>query len=203
MVTAIEWDISGTYFESCNCDIACPCVFLSAPTTGECTVLIAWHIDSGSFAQTNLNDLNVALAAHSPGTMTDGEWKVALYIDERANQLQQEALTQIFSGQSGGHFSVLASFIGEVMGVSTATIDYKSEGRSRSLTIGNLAAMEVQAIEGGDGSEVIISNNPLGVVPGEPLVVARSRQLTYHDHGMDWELSGKNAYYSPFGYQGP
>ena len=75
MVTATEWDINGTYFESCNCEIACPCVFLSAPTTGDCTVLIAWHNDSGSFGQANLNGLNVALAAHSPGTMTEGGGK--------------------------------------------------------------------------------------------------------------------------------
>ena len=79
MVTAIESDINGIYYESCNCDTACPYVFLSAPTTGECTVLIAWHIDSGSFAQANLNGLKVDLAAHSPGTMTEREWKVAIY----------------------------------------------------------------------------------------------------------------------------
>jgi len=97
--------------------------------------------------------------------MTEGEWKVALYIDERANQTQQEALTQIFSGQSGGHFALLASFIREVLGVTPAAIDYKADGRSRSLTVGNLAAMEVQVIEGGGGSKVTISNNPLGIVP--------------------------------------
>ena len=79
MVTAIESDISGIYYESCNCDTACPFVFLSAPTTGECTVLIALHIDSGRFAQTNLNGLNGDLAAHSPGTMTEREWEVAIY----------------------------------------------------------------------------------------------------------------------------
>ncbi len=203
MITATEWEISGTYFEACNCEIACPCVFLSAPTTGDCTVLIAWHIDFGSFGQANLNGLNVALAAYSPGAMTDGNWKVALYIDAQADQAQQEALTQMFGGQSGGHFALLAGFIGEVLGINTAAIDYKVDGKSRSLTVGNLAAMEVQAIDGGDGSEVMISNNPLGVVPGEPMVVAKASQLTYHDHGMDWELSGKNAYYSPFAYKGP
>ena len=203
MVTATEWEINGTYFEACNCEIACPCVFLSAPTTGDCKVLIAWHIDSGSFGQADLNGLNVALAAYSPGAMTDGNWKVALYIDEQANQAQQEALTQMFGGQSGGHFALLAGFIGEVLGINTAAIDYKVDGKSRSLTVGNLAAMEVQAIDGGDGSEVMITNNPLGVVPGEPMVVAKASQLTYHDHGMNWELSGKNAYYSPFAYKGP
>ena len=90
-----------------------------------------------------------------------------------------------------------------VLGVKSSPIDYKVDGRSRSLTVGNLGGMEVQAIEGGNGSEVTISNNPLGVVPGEPMVVAKASHLTYHDHGMDWELSGNNAYYSPFAYKGP
>ena len=44
------WSLSGTYMESCNCEAACPCVFLGPPTEGECTVLIAWHVDRGSFA---------------------------------------------------------------------------------------------------------------------------------------------------------
>jgi hypothetical protein len=38
--TTITWGLSGTYFESCNCDTACPCVFLSEPTEGDCTVLV-------------------------------------------------------------------------------------------------------------------------------------------------------------------
>jgi hypothetical protein len=38
---AESWKVRGTYFETCNCAVACPCVFLSAPTDGECTVLIA------------------------------------------------------------------------------------------------------------------------------------------------------------------
>ncbi|MEE8334606.1 MAG: DUF1326 domain-containing protein, partial [Alphaproteobacteria bacterium] len=44
----MTWSLKGTYFESCNCDAACPCVFLSAPTDGDCTVLIGWHIDQGN-----------------------------------------------------------------------------------------------------------------------------------------------------------
>ncbi|MBV8173321.1 MAG: DUF1326 domain-containing protein [Verrucomicrobia bacterium] len=47
-----SWKIAGSYFEACNCEVACPCVFTSPPTSGECTVLIAWHIDHGSFGET-------------------------------------------------------------------------------------------------------------------------------------------------------
>lgn len=63
-----SWTLKGAYFETCNCETACPCVFLSPPTEGECTVLLAWHVDEGRFGDVSLNGLNVALAAHSPGT---------------------------------------------------------------------------------------------------------------------------------------
>ena len=203
MTTATKWSISGTYFEACNCEIACPCIFLSAPTDEDCTVLIAWHIESGSFGDTALDGLNVALAVYAPGLMTDGNWQVALYLDQRASESQQAAMTQMFGGQAGGHFEVLGGFIGEILGVSSAAIDFKADGKNRSLTVEGIAAMAVEAIEGGDGSEVTISNNPLGVVPGVPPVVARSSQLSYNDHGMEWEISGKNGYFSTFSYEGP
>jgi len=52
-----------------DCEMACPCVFLNAPTEGECTVLVGWHIEQGSFGNVGLDGLNVAMAAYSPGHM--------------------------------------------------------------------------------------------------------------------------------------
>ena len=98
---AESWKVNGTYFESCNCATACPCVFLSTPTEGNCTVLLAWHIERGKFGATSLDGLNAALVAHTPGHMMKTKWKVALYLDQRANAEQQKALGGIFSGQAG------------------------------------------------------------------------------------------------------
>jgi hypothetical protein len=52
-----NWKISGTYFEACSCDIACPCVFLSAPTNRECNALAGWHIDQGNLQMLSLTAL--------------------------------------------------------------------------------------------------------------------------------------------------
>jgi hypothetical protein len=196
------WKLSGTYFEACNCDAVCPCIFLGPPTQGNCTVLVAWHIDKGTFGNTSLDGLNTVLAAYSPGHMLQTRWKVALYLDERANQDQRGALTQIFAGQAGGHFANLAACIGEVLGVRTAAIDYEAEGRRRSLTITGVAGMEIEAVPGQDGGEATVSNMPFCVVPGIPSVVAKSKQVTYRDHDLSWEISGKNGFYSAFAYQG-
>jgi hypothetical protein len=131
-----SWKVAGSYFEACNCDVACPCVFMSPPTSGECTVLLAWHIDQGRFGETGLDGLNAALAAYSPGHMMETKWKVALYVDDKADQGQQDALTQIFYGQAGGHLAGLAPLIGEVLGVKTVPIEFRSEGKRRSLRLG-------------------------------------------------------------------
>lgn len=197
-----KWNLAGTYFETCNCEVACPCVFLSPPTTGECTVLLGWHIDSGSFGKVSLGGLNVALAVYSPGHMAQVKWKVALYLDERAKQDQKDALTQIYAGQAGGHPAILASFIGEVLGVKSVPIDYQAAGKQRSLRIANIAQAEIEAIQGQGGADVTITNHELAVAPGQPAVVAKSKRLSYADYGMKWEVSDKNGFYSAFSYQG-
>lgn len=196
-----SWKIAGSYFEACNCEVACPCVFMSPPTSGECTVLIAWHIDHGSFGEIDLAALNTVLAAHSPGHMLEVKWKVALYVDERANQDQQNALTQIFSGQAGGHLAGLAPLIGEVLGVKTAPIEYRSEGKRRSLRLGNIADAEIEGLCGQGDRDVTISNVPFTAVPGVPAVVAKSKQMSFSDYGLKCEVSNKNGFYSPFAYQ--
>ncbi len=194
----ISWKIAGSYFEACNCDLACPCVFLSPPTSGDCTVLLAWHIDQGCFGEVDLDGLNAVLAAHSPGHMLEGKWKVALYVDERANQSQQDALTQIFSGQAG---AALAPLIGEVLGVKAALIEYRSEGKRRSLHLGDVADAEIEGLPGQDGGDVTVASAPFAAVPGVPLVVAKSKQMRFSDYGLKWEVSNKNGYFSRFAYQ--
>ena len=198
----MAWQLKGTYFETCNCDVACPCVFLSRPTEGECRVLIAWHVDQGKDGEVDLAGLNVAMAIHSPGHMMETKWRAALYLDERASQAQKDALTRIFDGQAGGHPEALASFIGDVLGVASVRIDYQAAGKKRSLSIPNIVSAEIAAIEGQGGGDVTVSGHPLCVAPGEPAVVAKSKRLDYTDHQMTWAISERNGFYSPFAYQG-
>jgi hypothetical protein len=199
--TTTPWGISGTYFESCNCDTACPCVFLSKPTQDECTVLVGWHIEEGHAEDVGLTGLNVALALTSPGHMAEGPWTVALYLDERADGKQADALTRIFTGQLGGHPARLAGHIGKVLGITSVAIDFTADGQQRSLRIGEVGTVEVEGIEGQQGEPVTVTGHPLCIAPGHTATVGRSTQLNYHDHGLNWDLSEKNAFFSSFAYQ--
>ena len=68
---AASWQLSGDYFENCNCSVVCPCLvsksapLTSRPTEGVCDVALLFHIDKGSYESTALDDLNVALAVHT------------------------------------------------------------------------------------------------------------------------------------------
>jgi hypothetical protein len=176
-------------------------VFTGPPTNGECDALIGWHIDKGNFGDTRLDGFNTALFVHTPGHMLQTKWKVALYVDQKADAKQRDALTKIFSGGAGGHLAALGPLIGEVLGVKSATIDYRANGKNRSLTIPQVAQMEIEALAGQGGQDVTISNVPFTAVPGYPAVVCHSKQLSYHDHGFNLQVSQKNGFYSPFSYQ--
>jgi hypothetical protein len=199
---AQSWAVSGTYFETCNCETLCPCIFLSPPSHGDCTVLVGWHIDSGSLGKVALDGLNVAAAFHSPGHMAQGNWKAAFYIDARATDPQKDALQKIFSGQMGGAPAALAALVGQVLGVKSAPIEIVAEGNRRRMSVAGVAEAEIQAIAGGGGADVSISNHPLGIAPGFPSVVSKSERLEYRDYGMQWNLSARSGQFSPFEYRG-
>lgn len=200
MNTTLSWQLEGGYFEACNCKTSCPCIWFNAPTEGECKLLVAWHVERGHSGGILLDGLNVAMACFAPGNMKDGNWQAALYVDERADAAQTDALTRIFAGQAGGHPAVLAKLVTAVLGVKKVPMTYEALGKERRLSLADVGEMQVRAIEGIAGGEATISNPLLCVVPSHPSVVANSKTYWYRDYDFDWEFSGRNAYFSPFEY---
>jgi hypothetical protein len=195
-----HWSLTGTYFETCNCEAACPCVFAGPPTQGDCTAVVAWHIAQGKYGDVSLDGLNVALAVYAPGHMLHTKWKAAAYFDENASDAQNDALQAIFSGKAGGHPAVLASFIDQIIGSKKVPMRYQGDGKHASLSIPGIVEAEIEALEGQDGKPITISNHPLCIAPGKPATVARSKNFTFLDFGLDWKLSGRNGYLSDFTY---
>ena len=119
----MSFSVEGDYFETCNCEVSCPCVWLRPADNDACELMLAWHVDVGQKDGVDLSGLNAVMAVHSPKQMTDGGWKAALYLDDRATPEQSEALGAVFSGGAGGHLAAVAPLIGEVAGVAPAAIN--------------------------------------------------------------------------------
>lgn len=197
----MAWKLKGTYFESCNCDLTCPCIFLSSPTEGECKAMVGWHIENGRDGDISLNGLNVAVALHSPGHMMETPWRAAVYIDNRASEAQQQSLINIFSGQAGGHPARIATHIGEVLGVKAVPIEFSTDGKSYSLKIAGTGETEIEQVTGQGDGPIAISGHPLCIAPGYPAMAAKSKKVDYSDHGLSFSLSEKSGLFSPFSYE--
>jgi len=195
-----QWSLNGLCAEVCTCETACPCIFLSPPSKGECIGVIFWRVDEGHDGDIRLDGLNVALGLHSPGRMADGGWRVALYVDERADERQKASLERIFAGEAGGHPANLKPLIAEVLGVSRQPIVFEEDGKGYRVGIKAIADAEFAAIEGQDGAPVTIQGHPLAVAPGQTVTAARSTHFRYRDHDIHRDVSDRNALVSPFAY---
>ena len=202
--TVQSWSFRGEYFENCNCTVACPCVFsanppfASEPTEGACEVAFAFHIDEGAYGDVPLGGLNVGMIARTPGPMIEGDWSVALYVDERADQGQQAALQAIFSGQAGGTMGGFAPLIGEVLGLKAVPIDYRAEGKRRSVEIPDIMHLAVHATASAMGEDKeIVAVNAHPFAPEGVVMAVGDEGSTWADYGMRWDNSGRNGHYAP------
>jgi len=149
MASPTNWRFSGDYFENCNCDVVCPCLaslrapLTARPSQGVCDLALFFHIDRGSYGELSLDGLNVAVIAHWPGPMADGNGTLAAYIDERAGDRQTAALGAIFGGAEGGPMAAFAPLVGANLGVKKVPISYAIAGKSRSAEIPGILHMAV------------------------------------------------------------
>lgn len=195
-----QWRLEGNYFESCTCDLVCPCIFLMPPTKGYCNALVGWNIEKGHLNDVTLDGVKVAVYLEAPGMLTDGGWQVNLYIDEKATEMQVSAISELWSGQHGGHLGVIAGLISQVKSVEQAPIEFIAEGKKRHLKVGKVGENEMYLIEGEDGGDVVVSNHPLAVAPSNPIYVAKSKKTWYRSNGIDHTHSDTVGLASPFQY---
>jgi len=197
-----RWQLTGDYFENCNCAFVCPCPtsgLQARPTEGHCDVPLAFHIDRGRYGETELDGLNVVVVAYTPGPMIEGNWSVAAYIDERANAEQREALGAIFTGAAGGPMAALAPLISTNLGAKFVPITYSSSGKTRHVTIPEILDMAVEGTSGANREEPMYFDN-IGHPASTRLALAKGTQTTYKDHGLSFENGGRNAHYAPIAW---
>src|SRR6185295_13957151 len=127
MAEVPSWRLSGDWFDVCRCRVPCGCTFAQAPDDGECDGILAWHIREGNFGDVKLDGLNVVALGHFEGNIWDEETKavMGMFLDERADDRQREALQTIWSGQAGGWPAGFAENIGEIRGLEFVPIDFE------------------------------------------------------------------------------
>ena len=202
MAAQTKWHRSGDYFENCNCDVVCPCLvspsapLTARPTQGVCDVALVFHIDKGSYGEVSLNGLNIAVIAHTPGAMAEGNWTLAASIDERADAEQTAALGAIFGGAEGGPMAAFAPLVGQHLPLKKAAITYSVSGKVRSAEIPGIMRMAVEPLGSMHPSGEIWAALGHPVAPERLAFAVGAKGSTFADHGMRWDNSGRNGHYA-------
>ena len=143
----VKWEMEADYLQACSCDYGCPCEFEAPPTQGFCEAIAAWRINRGRYGDVSLDGLGLGFAARWPEAMHLGNGTAIVFIDDKANAEQREALTQIASGQAGGMpFEIIVTLLSKV-DIQFAPFEFNVNGRNSSAKIGSNAAMAFEPIK--------------------------------------------------------
>ena len=193
-----RYRIEGSYYEACNCDAICPCrrqngVAHGLSTHGNCDFILSWAILRGHSNDTDLTGLNTCMA----GTYHDDEegspWSVFIYIDERADDAQLDALSEIFRGKAGGNILFTAN-IANVLGVKRARIALDHEDGRETIAIGNIGAVRVDRQVDFDGT--VSCGIPGHDHPGRENVSS----LSLNDGPFVWDYKERCGFSTDFAY---
>jgi hypothetical protein len=191
----MAWKLSGSYFETCSCEVVCPCTASLAfgATYDRCRVVLVFHVTEGDVEGTDVSGLTVAAVADTPKVMTDGNWRLGVFVDESASDDQTEKLAAVFGGQLGGPMEALGPLIGENLGLERAPIEVREDGLRHSIKVGDAIDFEVEdvvpfGVESGEPARLTGIFHPAG----SELTVAHATRSSINAFGIEYE--GKSAF---------
>jgi hypothetical protein len=204
-MSGTSWRISGSYLESCNCEAICPCrridgVMGGRSTYDECLGALSWQIVDGEAGGLDLGGLGVVLATRYSDDEEGSPWSFVLYVDDRADDAQHDAVQAIFTGLWPGsqvdHFP-WAFKSSHMLAVRPARIEIEHLPGRGWFKAGSFVDVRVSApVSGGETVTCVI--------PGHERtgreVVAES--LAVDDPELSFAFRGNCGYESDFDYRG-
>jgi len=199
-----EWQISGTYLETCNCDPGCGCNFRGFPTSpeGNCEAFVAHDIERGDFDGVDLAGTKVAWALWWPGAIHDRGGLGHAYVD-CANDEQYDALRRIWRGEEGyGLFEIFNSTMVEPSSVDRAEVKMTVDGRKSRFSVDGVGESVMtpltSPVDAADENHVrIVKEKGFIWRDGE---IAQGERLYVDLPEMSYDVSGRHAVFSRFGY---
>jgi len=197
----MAYQLEGKLLEVCNCNVLCPCWIGEDPDNGTCDTVVAYGIDKGTVNGTDVSGLVLALAAYIPGNILQGNWRVAVFVDDKASPKQQEALLNVWTGKLGGPVADLAKLVGEVVTVQRAPISFKVSEGEGTLKIGDVVDTVMSPYKGATGNITTLNESVFSTIPGSPAYVSKASRYRRNtsQYGLsNMDLKNSNAIQGTF-----
>ena len=186
----MSWNVKGSYAETCSCELMCPCnlSFDHGATYDYCRATLVFNVREGEVDGTDVAGLKVAIIADTPKVMTDGNWRLGVFVDDQASDDQFEKLVGVFSGQLGGPMAALAPLVGEVLGAERASIEIQDDGVRHSVRVGDAIQFEIEDIVpfGKEDGEPVRFDGMFHPV-GSNLTMAEAKSSRINAFGIEYE----------------
>jgi hypothetical protein len=186
----MAWNLKGSYAETCSCELMCPCnlTFDHGATYDFCRATLAFHIREGEVDGTDVRDRRVVAIIDTPKVMTDGNWRLGMFVDDQATDEQFDKLVKVFGGQLGGPMAMLAPLVGEIVGVERATIEVSDDGLRHRVRVGDVIEFEVEDIVpfGKEDGRPVRFDGMFHFV-GSNLTMAEARSSRINAFGIQYE----------------
>jgi hypothetical protein len=193
----MAWSLQGTYFETCSCEVVCPCTASLAlgADYDRCRVTLVFNVVEGNVEGTDVSGLKVAAIADTPKVMSEGNWRLGVFIDAAASDEQAAKLGAVFGGQLGGPMEALGPLVSENLGVERASIDVKEDGLRHSVKIGDSIDFEIEdvvsfGVESGEPARLVGIFHPAG----SELTISKATRSRINAFGIEYE--GKSGFSS-------
>jgi len=196
------YQLEGRLLEVCNCRVLCPCWIGEDPDYGTCDTVIAWHFDKGKVGDVDVSGRTIAVIAHVPGNILQGNWRAAVYLDDKVSPAQEEALLAVYTGKLGGPVGELVKLIGEVVSVQKVPITFDVQGGRGTIKLGDAGYAELEPYRNASGATTTLADTVFSTVPGAPVFVGKSPayRAKVPALGIDLDLKGHNALQSTFAF---
>jgi hypothetical protein len=174
--------------------------------------VLAWHIRDGYYGDVQLDGLSLIAVGEFEGNIWGGETKavMGMFMDERADESQREALQMIFGGQAGGFPAEFAELIGEMRGIEFVPIEFEvaDDLAYWRAEIPDKVLASAEALTGPttpEGERVQLLHPPGSEVGPSGTVATWGRATADRAEafGFRWEWDGKSSKHIPFDWTGP
>jgi hypothetical protein len=165
---------------------------------------MGYNIASGNINNIDVSGRTLAFSVHIPGNVLAGNWKVALFVDDKASDEQADAMVSAFSGKLGGPLADTASLVGEVVAVERVPITFDVQEGKGTLIIGDVAECEMEPYRGPTGQVTTLNESIFTTIPGAPAWVAKASKYVRKAARFgqkDINLEGHNAIQGSFRFE--
>jgi hypothetical protein len=201
----MSWNLAGTFYENCSCDAICPCAWSNfahkATRDDFCRFALAFDVEDGEIEGVDVSGRSFVIVGDAPPNMADGNWRLGVIIDDRADEEQVGKFGRVLSGELGGPLAALGPFLDEFLGIEQGSINIESDGKRHHVKVDELVDYSGERVTLESGDQVTLTNivaHPAGPTLG----VAPVSRSEVNAFGVSFSGEDLSGFANPFAWSG-